>query len=184
MKKIWNWLFGISSIVGGIIAILPPKPNITYTITNEQVLIDGRALESLEVDSLIKKIEKKYFTDYFIGGCYKVIDVEVKNKGRREVTPAMYNGSLGFILRGPILIAHDSPVVILDKDDNILPQLLPKVSNDGICSRVELPQVLLNPGDSYIVRFIILYFSNTLDVTIEPFGKIAGQKSIKVKYNI
>lgn len=174
-KKIVFFLSLISAIITIYLAVRKHAPNCEFVITSSVNVLDvDEQLSGLEI--LLNGINIRETNENL-----KLVTLKVQNSGNENITPNLYDeGCFGVgIERGKIM---DAPAFITSQSK----YLAEKLSNYIFYisdNKIHLPKIMLDKGDSYTIRIIILHQENTLP-QIYSIGKISGQSNIEIKNDV
>lgn len=172
VSKTFIVLIGLASAIVTIYAFLREKTvDIRYEITANTNVLDFNAdISKLAViyDSTNLKETKENL---------RIITVKIVNNGDHNLLKEYYdeNEPLGLKINDGKII--EKPEIIQTSNDYLKRNL--KIQEYELGGHISFSQVILEPGEFYIVKFLILHKKNEIP-TIISFGKIAGQKKITV----
>ncbi|MGS3182167.1 hypothetical protein ACB288_00210 [Aeromonas taiwanensis] len=179
-KKLpYSFVSTILGLVGVIAAIYfsmyyEKKPQLDIEILSQFSALDIKeSVDSLDVIYNNNSLNAK-------GQSLSVVELKVVNNGDAPILRTYYDPeskagftvSNGEIPESPLIVSSKTPY----KTEEIHLELNTKNS-------ILLPHVIINPGDYYIIKIIVLHDSN-LKPSIESFGVIAGFDSINVLTNL
>lgn len=172
----------VSTILGllGVIAAIyfsmyyEKKPQLDIEILSQFSALDIKeSVDSLDVIYNNNSLNAK-------GQSLSVVELKVVNNGDAPILRTYYDpeSKAGFTVNNgeipetPLITSSKTPY----KTEDIHLELNTKNS-------ILLPHVIINPGDHYIIKLIVLHNSN-LKPSIDPFGVIAGFDNINILTNL
>lgn len=161
----------VSSIIGLGVANIP-KPRFEYSIVSANRLIeDSLSMPCVKVlieDSI--DVQKSHFniTTYII---------EVKNKGSKGIGNKDYDEDVFFGLKIKHGTLFEVPQFLSASNRHIIDKFSADVGLNGDKggSKIVIPSITLNKGDSYLIKAVILHDFDTLP-ELTSQGTIKGQK--------
>lgn len=175
-------LLGLSFTIVGILVtiyyevIKKEEPLLEYSIIAKTDLFNNNEnIENLKVfidDSI--DVQKKHLN-------ITTYNIKVENKGSKHISESDYaKGFFGLKIEQGIIL--NTPTLI-NASNQYLDNMFSVDSNaKGGCS-IELPKVIIDKNDSYIIRVVLLHDIDTIP-RFNPEGKIVGQKNIEIKESI
>ncbi|HTF03114.1 MAG TPA: hypothetical protein VK826_03780 [Bacteroidia bacterium] len=141
-----------------------------YEITNNTKVLDINAdITQLDVIYNGSSLKTK-------GQNLRIINVLIKNEGTECILKNYYdnNDPIGIsVSHGQII---EQPQLLSSSNEYLKKNLKIHFDSTGV---VTFNDVILEPGEFYIVKVLVLY-SSKIEPTIQAIGKVAGQKNIPV----
>ena len=108
----------------------------------------------------------------------KIINLKVVNNGSKNITLDFYddNDPIGFKLSNGYIV--DKPELITSSNEYLKRNLLNRIKLESP-NKVTFPKIILEANEYFIIKLLIIHKLNEIP-EIYPFGKIAGQKEIRV----
>lgn len=170
----WSFLgFMLASIFGGITIYTEffrvNTPSVVVEILSDANVLDVKE----EINEL-----KVFYGDVDIKSLNQTLSVvflRVRNNGGAPVLNGYYDKKYPFnitLLEGKFLKVEQLSAT----NEYLESAAQPKIKTDKI---INLPEVILEPSESYVVKILALHDSNS-NIEINVLGKIAGTKKIKL----
>lgn len=170
----WSFLgFMLATIFGGI-TIYTEFFRVNTPSVVVEVLSDANVLDvKEEINEL-----KVFYGDVDIKSLDQTLSVlflRVRNNGGAPVLNGYYDKKYPFnitLLEGKFLKVEQLSAT----NEYLQSAALPKIKTDKV---INLPEVILEPSESYVVKILALHDSNS-NIKVDVLGKIAGTKKIKL----
>jgi hypothetical protein len=170
----WSFLgFMLATIFGGITIYTEffrvNTPSVVVEILSDANVLDVKE----EINEL-----KVFYGDVDIKSLDQTLSVlflRVRNNGGAPVLNGYYDKKYPFhitLLEGKFLKVEQLSAT----NEYLQSAAQPKIKTDKI---INLPEVILEPSESYVVKILALHDSNS-NIKIDVLGKIAGTKKIKL----
>ncbi|EPS8935087.1 hypothetical protein ACVJEA_003782 [Vibrio cholerae] len=178
-KLPYSFVSTILGLVGVIAAIYfsmyyEKKPQLDIEILSQFSALDIKeSVDSLDVIYNNGSLNAK-------GQSLSVVELKIVNNGDAPILRTYYDpqSKAGFTVNNGEI--PESPIITSSKTPYKTEEIHLELNNKN---SIFLPHVIINPGDHYIIKLIVLHNSN-LKPSIESFGVIAGFDSINVLTNL